>query len=167
MQFHECAGGVAWRRSRPTQKPFPGIPSSWVNVELLDRKREPNRSSEGKGPMATLRSLDADSLSESERLKWLEDTRLDAMMGATSKSQNSVRSGVRMWMAFVGVNGMSVQHVFDKCVYKSVYRQIRPAAEALFPATVAPFDFMDNHLQKWRHAEELFGICENWMHGVQ
>ena len=163
-------GGVccfSWRRSRPKQKAFPGIPSSWLRVDLLDKKREPNRSSEGKGPMATLKSLEAESLSDTDRLKWLEDTRLDAMLGATSRSQNSVRSGVRLWMAFVGVNGMSVQHVLGNCVYKSVCRQIRSAAEAVFPATVAPLDFMDNHLQKWRHAEELFGICQNRMHGVQ
>ena len=66
--------------------------------------------------MATLKSLEAESLSNNERLKWLEDTRLDAMLGATSRSQNSVRSGVRLWMAFVGVNGMSCMCLASVCI---------------------------------------------------
>ena len=67
--------------------------------------------------MATLRSLGVESLSESERLEWLEDTRLDAMLGATSKSQASVRSGVRLWMAFVGADCVVGQHV---CVVQCI-----------------------------------------------
>ena len=91
---------AACARSRPKQKAFPSI---FQSVALLDRKREPNQNSRGKGPMATLKSLDTRNFGDFERLQWLEGTRLDAILGATSGSHKSVRSGVRHWMAFVGV----------------------------------------------------------------
>ena len=88
-------------RSRPKQiQPY--LPKS-AGLELLDRPRAPNTASVGRGPMAALLALDS-GLTEGEISAWLEETRLDAILGASSRSHKSVRSGIRCWMAFVGVS---------------------------------------------------------------
>ena len=48
-----------------------------------------------------------------------------------------------------------------------VCRQIRSAAEAIFPATVAFAAVMDNNLPIRRHVAKLPGVCQNGMHGFQ
>jgi len=84
-------------RSRPIQRQL----SNAAGLELLDQRRPPNTTAAGLGPMAALKTLQVHS-SPSEKQAWLEESRLDAILGATACSQKSVRSGVRCWMSFVG-----------------------------------------------------------------
>ena len=70
-------------------------------IALLDKPRPPNASAAGLGPMATLKSVEEQAISPAQRAAWLGETRIDAILGATCRSQKSVRSGVRCWMAFV------------------------------------------------------------------
>ena len=86
-------------RSRPRQLQFKAVGV----LAKLDQRREPNAESTGTGPKATMIKLDCRLASESERNKWLEESRMDAILGASSRSHKSVRSGIRCWIAFVGM----------------------------------------------------------------
>ena len=86
-------------RSRPRQLQFKAVGV----LAKLDQRREPNAESTGTGPKATMMKLDCRLASESERNKWLEESRMDAILGASSRSHKSVRSGIRCWIAFVGM----------------------------------------------------------------
>ena len=87
-------------RSRPKQRQ----PLGAEGLALLDQRQPINSASAGLGPMAALRSLDERRLGPDEKLTWLEESRLDAILGASSCSHKSVRSGIRCWMAFVGTH---------------------------------------------------------------
>jgi len=69
----------------------------------LEKVRPPNTAAAGKGPMAALQAADSGG-SADERKAWLAESRTDAILGACSRSHKSVRSGVRCWMAFVGMS---------------------------------------------------------------
>ena len=94
MSNHACCLG----RSRPKQKQLCGAHA----LAQLDQKRPPNSVSAGLGPRAAMQTLDLKLTSASDRVKWLEESRMDAILGACSRSHKSVRSGIRCWMAFVG-----------------------------------------------------------------
>ncbi len=85
-------------RSRPKQKQLYGAHA----LTQLDQKRPPNSAAAGMGPMAAMQAMDAKMASASERLAWLEESRMDAILGACSRSYKSVRSGIRCWTTFVG-----------------------------------------------------------------
>ena len=69
----------------------------------LEKVRPPNTAAAGKGPMAALHAAESGG-SASERKAWLAESRTDAILGACSRSHKSVRTGVRCWMAFVGMS---------------------------------------------------------------
>lgn len=113
-------------RSRPKQKQ---LPLASV-IAQLDQKRPPNSSAAGMGPRAAMQALELRVASPSELSEWLEEARLDAILGASgvgvnclicvvtcaspgscSRSHKSVRSGIRCWMSFVGVR--VVAHVLS------------------------------------------------------
>ena len=53
--------------------------------------------------------LQSGALSSFERLKWIEEARLDAIMGSCLKSKRSVQSGLRTYIAFVGRHAVKIQ----------------------------------------------------------
>ncbi len=97
---HQPAGvvGALFGRSSRKQKQT----DEACGLALFDKRRPPNSTSAGLGPMAAMQSVDARGLSAGEKLAWLEESRMDAILGASSRSHKSVRSGIRCWVAFVG-----------------------------------------------------------------
>jgi len=85
-------------RSRPkrVQLHGPGV------MAQLDKRRLPSTLSAGSGPLATRQKLDLSLTSAGARSRWLLEARLDAILGGSSRSHKSVRSGIRCWMGFVG-----------------------------------------------------------------
>ena len=69
---------------------------------LLNEERQPNKLSEGLTPMQALVAARDECPTAAQREAFLVNARKDAILGATAKSQKSVRSGVRCWMGFVG-----------------------------------------------------------------
>ena len=98
------------RRSRPRQK----LPTAVRGLALFDQMRPASSTAAGRGPMAALQSLDGRCESLTEKQAWLEESRLDAILGASSRSHKSVRSGIRCWMAFVGA---CVHSTYCVCSY--------------------------------------------------
>ena len=80
---------------------FPKAGSTMVLAQL-DQRWLSNTASAGTGPRATLHRVDAGFQSVAERKGWLQATKLDAILGVSSRSHKSVRSGIRCWIAFVG-----------------------------------------------------------------
>ncbi len=62
-----------------------------------------NTTSELKGPREALKSLDLNSKSKAEMAEWMEEARLDAILGSCMLSLQSVKSGVRCFLAFAGM----------------------------------------------------------------
>ncbi len=58
--------------------------------------------SKGLGPRMAIRELRLSERSEGERRAWLEQARIEAVLGSCSLSLSSVRSGLRAYIAFVG-----------------------------------------------------------------
>ena len=71
-------------------------------VAQLEERRPPNTAAARRGPMAAMQATNEKVVSERDRLEFLEESRLDAILGSCSRSHKSVRSGIRCWMAFVG-----------------------------------------------------------------
>ena len=71
-------------------------------LKLLDEERQPNKLSEGLTPMQALMAARSECPTAAQREAFLANARKDAILGATAKSQKSVRSGVRCWMGFIG-----------------------------------------------------------------
>ena len=64
-------------RSRPKQKQL--IPAS--EIAQLDQRRPPNSTAAGRGPMAAMQALNMQSASPGEMAAWLEESRMDAILG--------------------------------------------------------------------------------------
>ena len=52
------------------------------------------------GPMQSINRVHLSLESESDRLRWLADARMEAILGSCSGSLNSVKSGIRCYLAF-------------------------------------------------------------------
>jgi len=63
---------------------------------------EPNHIAQGLGPRAAIRRLKLEQMSGLERLEWLSQARLDALLGCCRLSMQSWRSGLRCYFAFAG-----------------------------------------------------------------
>ena len=71
-------------------------------IAELDGTRQPNTVTARRGPMAAIDATNSKVVTESDRLEFLEESRLSAILGSCARSHKSVRSGIRCWMAFVG-----------------------------------------------------------------
>ena len=60
-----------------------------------------NNGLQNKGPMQALKGLALTKKSTAERILWLEQARIAAIVGACKGSLASVKSGVRCYVAFV------------------------------------------------------------------
>lgn len=56
----------------------------------------------GVGPRKALAKLDLESMTDAARTLWIEDARIEAILGATVRTLPSVRSGLTCFAAFVG-----------------------------------------------------------------
>ena len=61
-------------------------------------------TSKGRGPRASLDSLELPSMSVQQRQAWIEEARVKAILGSCSRSMASVRSSVRCYLAFAGMH---------------------------------------------------------------
>ena len=75
-----------------------GLSQGMVPVLKL---HETGSLAEGGGPMRALKALCLQDMSAPDRVIWLEKARVDSILGATSGSLPSVRSGIRCYLAFV------------------------------------------------------------------
>lgn len=140
-------------RSRPKQKPLFG---SGV-VSLLEQQRLPTAAAARRGPMAVMKAVEDTVVSTRQKQEWLAESRLDAILGACSRSHKSVRSGIKCWMAFVGIE----YFMHELCAHVYVmflYRQLRPSIEEIFPAAVGFALVMDNNVQIWENAAKLYWL---------
>ena len=71
-------------------------------IAELDGTRQPNTVTARRGPMAAIDATNSKVVTENDRLEFLEESRLSAILGSCARSRKSVRSGTRCWMAFVG-----------------------------------------------------------------
>ena len=72
-------------------------------VEALVRQRPVNDTSAGRGPRAALKCVGLRDMSNDGKAAWLEESRLDAILGNCRLSIPSVLSGVRCYIAFAGL----------------------------------------------------------------
>ena len=56
----------------------------------------------GRGPMATLKHLGLAEKNVEERARWIENARIDSILGGMRSALPSLKSGLRCYVAFVG-----------------------------------------------------------------
>jgi len=61
-------------------------------------------SSRGHGPRKTLLRLNLDGMTPDERSAWVEEARVEAVLGSCKLSLKSLRSGYRCYLAFAGAS---------------------------------------------------------------
>ena len=71
------------------------------DVEAVPQS-EPNRTAQGLGPRAAIRHAGFEKMSEQERMKWVGQARLDAILGGCRLSLQSWKSGMRCYIVFAG-----------------------------------------------------------------
>ena len=69
----------------------------------------------GRGPRQAMRHVDLNLRTPQQKRIWLEEARLNAILGGCKKSLPSIRSGVRCYLAFA-----SKQPRLDKCMIVAV-----------------------------------------------
>ena len=72
-------------------------------VDALASSRAKNRDAVANGPRDALKRLCFASMDEAQRSAWQEKARLDAILGCASMSMASVKTGLRCYVAFVGM----------------------------------------------------------------
>ena len=60
----------------------------------------PNETALGLGPVAALKNLCLETMTNDERVAWLESSRIDAVLGSCRLSVKFVRSGYRCYVGF-------------------------------------------------------------------
>ena len=71
-----------------------------IKLSAMLAPRNRNTTAEKRGPRDALSSLDLSHKSRAEVAMWLEEARLDALLGGCRLSMKSLKSGVRCYMAF-------------------------------------------------------------------
>ena len=105
---------------------------------VLLQAREVNVVSKGLGPRAALTHANLAARTGPEKVTWLEESRIDAIIGSCSLSLKSVRSGVRCYMAFAGKHvflhvalGLLCMYCFPADVKNVGSRMLPPALDML------------------------------------
>lgn len=71
-------------------------------MDQLSSALSTKKPAEGVGPMAALKRVRFDCMDLQAKLRWIEEARLDAILGGMKLSMSSLRSGLRCYVAFVG-----------------------------------------------------------------
>ena len=97
---------------------------------------------EGSTPLKALEIARKEGSTQEQRERFLANARQDAILGATAKSQKSVRSGVRCWMSFVGplLQAAALRFASMCCLFSDTYdpllrRYFPPPIRLLVPWT--------------------------------
>ena len=96
-----CFCRVGCSRSPRVQHPV-RVPAPLVRTELcIPRQLFADRTPVGVGPRAALHTLHVAEMSTDVRLQWLEEARVNAVLGSCKHSLKSLRSGFSCYAAFV------------------------------------------------------------------
>ena len=72
------------------------------DIQAIPREKARRTHALGLGPRAALRKADLKSLSCDKKRAWIEEARLDALLGHKTATLRSLRSGVACYMTFAG-----------------------------------------------------------------
>ena len=91
----------------------------------------------GAGPRAALKRLDLGKLPLSERKKWVEDARLDAILGRSQASTRSLRSGISCFVSFVGERAFCRLTLVCSLLFRSLFADsVAPGTKRYFPPSL-------------------------------
>ena len=129
--------------------------SQRVQVETAMRAPRPaNTAAAGVGPRAALRTLALDKRGSIDIAEWLEEARLDAILGGCKLSLPSWRSGVRCYLAFTGEQ-LAVRIVVC-CVCSACTDKVAQRASRYFPPKL-------EHLLAWSTLFRCEGTWSNYL----
>jgi hypothetical protein len=72
------------------------------HIVAIPREREVRTQAMGLGPRAALRRANLGSMSCEKKKAWIEEARLDALLGHKTATLRSLRSGVACYITFAG-----------------------------------------------------------------
>ena len=99
--MHACAGPSARQQADAAAAAHRKQQRGREKIEKALLERAHNSFSKGVGPRKALQKLQKCELNTSQKAVWMETARLDAILGSCCRSLPSVRSGIRMYVAFV------------------------------------------------------------------
>jgi len=151
-------------------------------VEALLEDRPANQLALGRGPrqvstcgsglecacgvalvhVQALKQLDLRGQTQSEIDLWMEEARIDAILGSCSRSLPCVRSGARCFMAFVGARGR-LRIIRPRCsmLFACCSRCNRPEGEAVLSPGSGDFAGVVDVVPVSGDTEQLPGLCQD------
>ena len=70
-------------------------------LAVVSKKRAVNTTAHGVGPTQATKRLRLEERTKDQRSMWIEEARLDAILGGTRLSLPSLRTGLRCYVSFV------------------------------------------------------------------
>jgi len=99
--LHACVGVPARQQADATAAACRKKQRGREKVDKALQVRTHNNFSKGVGPRKALQRLQKKELDAGQKAMWMETARLDAILGSCCRSMPSVRSGIKMYLAFV------------------------------------------------------------------
>ena len=112
----------------------------------------------GQGPKAANAHMRFDKMKPGEKLDWLEEARVMAILGSCSRTMPSLRSGVRCFLAFAGYSFVEIFACAHAIRCRTSWKRTRIAPK------VGHTSCMVHVVPVYRHLEELRRICEDMLH---
>ncbi len=133
------------------------------NAEDLPQSRLKRATAVGVGPRAALKKAALQNMSRGERKMWIEEARLDALLGNRTATLKALRSGVCCYMTFAGTAGKQARR--GRCFgVAAVIRSVHSWVEEILPTESRHPAVMVDLVQIQRHMEQLPQLCEDSMH---
>ena len=110
-------------------------------VDALSIVRPQSENARGRGPRAALVASGIGKMSRCARDRWLEDARLEALLGNRKATLTSLKSGVKCYISFVG-KVCAATHVHD--MFQASFFLQTPAAESV-PGTFLRVWILSSH----------------------
>ena len=124
------------------------------SASTLPTSRAPSSLATGLGPRAALKKSGLQAMPQAERKQWIEEARIDAILGSSSASLKSMRSGICCFITFAG-GALSAKGVDRACLFVTPSDSCQQGRKGYFLAWSTLFrcrDTFSNYLNYARTA---------------
>ncbi len=103
-------------------------------MDKLFQRSFGSRDAEIGGPRAALAAIKLDAMCSNDRRLWVEEARLNAILGGLKLSMKSFQSGLRCYCAFIGTHHITSAIVLGSCRCGACARCLPAGHQVIFPA---------------------------------
>ena len=129
-------------------------------VDALSMVHPQSENARGRGPRAALVASGIGKMSRCARDRWLEDARLEALLGNRKATLTSLKSGVKCYISFVG-KVCAACHVHDMFQHLSFCRRLRQKVCQVLSSESGYSPRMVDLISIKRYIFQLSWLCED------